>query len=65
MRPQRTEPEPGETVLLADGYETRVRQVMSSDSRLGIFEVRDDRGLHIYITAGEAPGLWVIMEDGE
>lgn len=60
-----SDPEPGETVLLVgpdglvDGRETRIRQVTSSDYRLGIHEVRDDRGTTIYIGAGETLGTWV------
>lgn len=60
-----SDPEPGETIFLCgpdgvvDGRETRIRQVLSSDDDLGIHEVRDDRGVNVYITAGESLGLWV------
>lgn len=59
------DPEPGEHVDLVDlngdldGRETRIRQVIASDDRAGVHEVRDDRGVVIYITAGETLGTWV------
>jgi hypothetical protein len=54
------DPEPGQTISLADGSpDTRVRQVLSSDPHLDIHEVRDDRGMIVFIREGEAPGLWI------
>lgn len=65
MTPRRSnpDPEPGETVTLVDGSETRVRQVLSSDDHLGIHEVRDDRGQIIFITEAEVPGLWTQLTE--
>lgn len=58
------DPNPGETIYLVgpdgvpDGRETRVRQVLSSDDRLEMHEVRDDRGAVIYIARNETLGEW-------
>lgn len=59
------DPEPGETIYLvgpdgvADGRETRIRQVLSTDDSIGIHEVRDDRGVTVYITRTDTLGQWM------
>ena len=59
------DPEPGERIYLvgpdgvADGRETRIRQVQSTDDRLGVHEVRDDRGQVVYITRTDTLGEWL------
>jgi hypothetical protein len=39
-----------------------VRQVLASDDRLGIYEVRDDRGQIIFISQTLAYNVWAQTE---
>jgi len=62
MNPRSREPEPGQTIILLDESETRIRQFLSGDRHLAVYEVRDDRGQIVFISAGQALGLWVETE---